>query len=125
LRPPYGSYIFTWFQGGGALEAERTGAPAVAATKWTPTEAQLADYPGQYPLTPKFGVRIFATGAKLFVQGTNQKAIEIAPVERDVFVADSVGAEIDFVRDAGDKVIALTLMQRGAVLKGERHPDGG
>jgi serine-type D-Ala-D-Ala carboxypeptidase/endopeptidase len=125
MRKADGSYIFTWFQGGGALEAERIGAPAVAATKWTPTEAQLADYPGQYPLTPKFGVRIFATGAKLFVQGTNQKAIEIAPVERDVFVADSVGAEIDFVRDAGDKVIALTLKQRGAVLKGERHPDGG
>jgi len=34
-----------------------------------------------------------------------------------------VGAEIDFVRDADDKVIALTLKQRGAVLKGERKPD--
>ena len=57
------------------------------------------------------------------MQGTNQKALEVAPVERDVFVAESVGAEIDFARDAGDKVIALTLKQRGAVLKGERQPD--
>ena len=126
LRPKRkadGSYAFTWFQLGGEQEAERVGAPAATASKWTPTEAQLSDYPGQYPLTPNFGLRIFATGAKLFVQGTNQKALEVAPVERDVFVAESVGAEIDFARDAGDKVIALTLKQRGAVLKGDRHPD--
>src|SRR6202042_2879600 len=126
LRPKRkadGSYAFTWFQLGSEQEAARIGAPAAAASRWTPTEAQLADYPGLYPLTPNFGLRVFATGAKLFVQGTNQGSIEIAPVERDVFVADSVGAEIDFARDGGDKVIALTLKQRGAVLKGERHPD--
>ena len=126
LRPKRkadGSYAFTWFQLGSEQEAARIGAPAAAASRWTPTEAQLADYPGLYPLTPNFGLRIFATGAKLFVQGTNQGSIEIAPVERDVFVADPVGAEIDFARDGGDKVIALTLKQRGAVLKGERHPD--
>jgi serine-type D-Ala-D-Ala carboxypeptidase/endopeptidase len=126
LRPKRksdGSYIFTWFQLGGEQEAERIGAPAATASKWTPTEAQLADYPGSYPLMPNFGLRIFATGAKLFVQGTNQKALEIAPVERDVFVADIVGAEIDFARDGSDKVISLTLKQRGQVLRGERHPD--
>jgi D-alanyl-D-alanine-carboxypeptidase/D-alanyl-D-alanine-endopeptidase len=126
LRPKRksdGSYIFTWFQLGGEQEAERIGAPAATASKWTPTEAQLADYPGSYPLMPNFGLRIFATGAKLFVQGTNQKALEIAPVERDVFVADIVGAEIDFARDGSDKVISLTLKQRGQVLKGDRHPD--
>jgi D-alanyl-D-alanine-carboxypeptidase/D-alanyl-D-alanine-endopeptidase len=126
LRPKRkadGSYAFTWFQLGSEQEAARIGAPAAAASRWTPSEAQLADYPGLYPLTPNFGLRIFATGAKLFVQGTNQGSIEIAPVERDVFVADPVGAEIDFARDGGDKVIALTLKQRGAVLKGERHPD--
>ena len=126
LRPKRkadGSYAFTWFQLGGEQQAERLGAPVAAANKWTPTEAQLADYPGQYPLTPNFGVKIFATGPKLFVQGTNQKALEIAPVERDVFVAESVGAEIDFARDADDRVIALTLKQRGGVLKGERKPD--
>jgi D-alanyl-D-alanine-carboxypeptidase/D-alanyl-D-alanine-endopeptidase len=128
LRPKRkadGSYSFTWFQLGGEQEAVRLDMPAPSANKWTPTEAQLADYPGQYPLTPNFGVRIFARDAKLFVQGTNQPAIEIAPVERDVFVAERVGAEIDFVRDAEDKVVALTLKQRGAMLKGERKPDAG
>src|SRR6201996_3813198 len=126
LRPKRkadGSYTFTWLQLGGEQEALRLDMPPPSASKWTPTEAQLADYPGQYPLTPNFGGRIFARDAKVFVQGTNQPAIEIAPVEPDVFVAERVGAEIDFVRDTDNKVVALTLKQRGAMLKGERKPD--
>jgi len=118
-----GTYLFTWFQLGAAREAERIGpAPAIAGN-WTPTDAELKEYVGSYPLTPKFGLRIFATGAQLLVQGTNQLSLELAPVERDVFVADSVAAEIDFARDAGGKVISLTLKQRGQVLKGERRQD--
>jgi hypothetical protein len=123
LRPKRkadGTYAFTWFQLGGALEAERIDAVA-AASKWTPTEAQLNDYVGSYPLTPNFALRVFPTGAKLFVQGTNQRSLELAPVEKDVFVAESVGAEIGFERDAADKVISLTLKQRGQVLRGERR----
>ena len=126
LRPKRkadGTYTFTWFQLGGVMEAERIGPPAVVASRWTPTEAQLADYVGLYPLTPNFGLRIFATGAKLFVQGTNQGSLELAAVDKDVFVAESVDAEIGFTRDAGDKVISLTLKQRGQVLRGDRHPD--
>ena len=124
LRPKRkadGTYTFTWFQGGAVLEGERTGPPVAVASKWAPTEAQLADYVGNYPLTPNFALRIFATGAKLFVQGTNQRPLEFASVERDVFVAESVSAEIEFKRDAGGKVVSLTLKQRGPVLRGERH----
>jgi D-alanyl-D-alanine-carboxypeptidase/D-alanyl-D-alanine-endopeptidase len=124
LRPKRkadGAYSFTWFQLGGAMEAERMGPPVAVASKWTLTEAQLKDYAGSYPLTPNFALRVFATGTKLFVQGTNQASLELASVERDVFVAESVGAEIDFERDAGGKVVSLTLKQRGQVLRGERH----
>ena len=124
LRPKRkgdGTYTFTWFQLGGALEAERVGPPVAVASKWTPTEAQLEDYVGSYPLMPNFALRIFSTGPKLFVQGTNQRSLELASVERDVFIAESVGAEIDFERDASDKVVSLTLKQRGQVLQGERH----
>jgi serine-type D-Ala-D-Ala carboxypeptidase/endopeptidase len=124
LRPKRkadGTYAFTWFQLGGTSEAERMGPAAPVASRWTPTEAQLKDYAGSYPLTPNFGLRVFSTGAKLFVQGTNQRSLEFASVERDAFVAESVGAEIDFERDAGDKVVSLTLKQRGQVLQGERH----
>jgi len=124
LRPKRkadGSYAFIWFQGGAVLEAERLDPPMAVASKWTPTEAQLADYVGDYPLMPNFALRVSATGAKLFVQGTNQRSIEFVSVERDVFIAESVSAEIDFERDAGDKVVSLTLKQRGQVLRGERH----
>jgi hypothetical protein len=68
-------------------------------------------------------LRVFAESTDLFAQGTNQRALKFAPVERDVFVADSVAAEIDFARDAGDRVVSVTLRQRGQVLKGERRPD--
>jgi D-alanyl-D-alanine-carboxypeptidase/D-alanyl-D-alanine-endopeptidase len=124
LRPKRkagGAYAFTWFQDGGALEAERVGAPAPVAGKWTPTEAQLKDCEGNYPLAPTFALRVFTSGGKLFIQGTNQGPIEVVPVEKDVFVAESVGAEIDFWLDADGKVSALTLKQGGQVLRGERH----
>jgi hypothetical protein len=124
LRPKRkadGTYAFTWFQGGAVLEAERLGPSLAVASKWAPTEAQLSDYVGNYPLMPNFALLVSAAGAKLFVQGTNQRELELAPVERDVFVAESVGAEIDFERGAGDKVVSLTLKQRGLVLQGERH----
>jgi hypothetical protein len=124
LRPKRkadGTYAFTWFQGGAALEAERLGPSLAVASKWAPTEAQLSDYVGNYPLMPNFALLVSAAGAKLFVQGTNQRELELAPVERDVFVAESVGAEIDFERDGGDKVVSLTLKQRGLLLQGQRQ----
>jgi hypothetical protein len=124
LRPKRkadGTYTFTWFQGGGAAEAERIGAPAPAAAKWTPSEAQLNEYNGNYPLAPTFALRVFSTGAKLFVQGTDQGPLEVASVDKDIFVAERVGAEVDFERDTDGKVIALTLKQGGQVLRGERH----
>jgi serine-type D-Ala-D-Ala carboxypeptidase/endopeptidase len=124
LRPKRkadGTYTFTWFQLGGALEAERTAKSAPIASKWTPTQAQLDDYGGNYPLTPAFALRVFSKDAKLFVQGTNQGPIEVASVDKDIFVAESAGAEIGFERDASGKVIALILRQRGQVLRGERH----
>lgn len=123
LRPKRkadGTYTFTWFQLGGVIEAEPIGTRPVAA-KWTPSEEQLKDYIGNYRLTPAFGLRIFSSGSQLFLQGTNQRPLELVSVERDVFVAESVAAEIDFERDANDKVVSLTLKQSGQVLKGERR----
>jgi hypothetical protein len=124
LRPKRkadGTYTFTLFQGGAALEAERIGVPPPVAAKWTPTEAQLKEYDGNYPLAPTFALRVFATGAKLFVQGSNQGPLEVASVDKDISVAERVGAQIDFERDANGKVIALTLKQGGQVLRGERR----
>jgi serine-type D-Ala-D-Ala carboxypeptidase/endopeptidase len=105
----------------GAAEAERVGVPAPVSAKWTPTEAELKEYDGNYPLSPAIALRVFTTGAKLFVQGSSGRPLEVASVDKDIFVAERVGAEIDFERDANGKVIALTLKQGGQVLHGERH----
>jgi serine-type D-Ala-D-Ala carboxypeptidase/endopeptidase len=124
LRPKRkadGTYTFTWFQLGGADEAQGVGNRAPIANKQMPTEAQLKEYDGNYPLKSNFALRVFSTGAKLFVQGTNQGPFEVASVDKDIFVAESVGAEIDFERDTSGKVIALILKQRGQVLRGDRH----
>jgi CubicO group peptidase (beta-lactamase class C family) len=124
LRPKRkadGTYAFTWFQLGAALEAERIRAPAPVAGKWTPTEAQLKEYEGNYPLAPAFALRVFSTDGKLFVQGSNQGPLEVACADKDIFVVESVAAEIEFERDADGKVIALTLKQRGQILRGTRH----
>jgi CubicO group peptidase (beta-lactamase class C family) len=121
VRRADGSYNFAWFQLGSVQTAERLDPPAPVAKLWKPTEAQLKEYEGNYPLTPTFGLHIFATGAKLFAQGTGQGPIEVAAVERDVFVAERVGAEIGFDRDATGRVIALTLRQSGQILHGRRQ----
>ena len=81
---------------------------------------ELKAYEGTYPLAPTFSLKVFAAEGKLLIQGTSQRAIEVKPVEKDVFVAESVGAEIDFERNSSGKVIALTLKQAGQVLHGER-----
>jgi serine-type D-Ala-D-Ala carboxypeptidase/endopeptidase len=124
LRPQRkadGTYTFAWLQLGGVLQAERISAPAPVTAKWTPGEGQLKEYEGDYPLSITFALRVFSTGPKLLVQGTNQGPVEAAPVEKDIFVAESLGAEIDFERDASGKVMALRLKQHGQVLRGERH----
>jgi D-alanyl-D-alanine-carboxypeptidase/D-alanyl-D-alanine-endopeptidase len=123
LRPKRkadGTYTFTWLQSGGAFEASRI-TPAPVVGKWMPTEAQLKEYEGNYPLWSSYALRVFSTDAKLFVEGTNQGPLELASVEKDIFVAETVGLEIGFERDADGKVIALSRKLGGQVLRGERH----
>ncbi|MFB8787035.1 hypothetical protein, partial [Pasteurella multocida] len=74
------------------LEAERLDTPAPVAAKPGPREEELKAYEGNYPLTPNFALRVYATGTRLFVQGTGQPAIEVAFVDQDTFVAETVGA---------------------------------
>jgi serine-type D-Ala-D-Ala carboxypeptidase/endopeptidase len=121
IRKADGSYTFTWSQLGSQQQAERIGSPTPVAGTWTPTEAQLKEYEGSYPLMPTFGLRVFSSGAKLFIQGSGQAPVPVASVEKDVFVAEGVGAEIGFERDPGGRVAALTLRQSGQILRGQRQ----
>ena len=114
-----GSVAFTWMQGGGAMVASRIdGAPKAAFA--TPPAAELQAYAGDYPLMPQFTLKVFERDGKLFIQGSGQPAFETAAVAKDVFTVDQVGAEFRFERDAGGRVVALTLHQGGQVLRGEK-----
>ena len=80
----------------------------------------MRDYEGEYPLLPGFGLTVKVQGDALTLQGTGQPALPVQAVAPDVFVMDAVGAEIRFERDTAGKVIALTLVQGGQTLRGER-----
>ncbi len=116
-----GTYTFTWFQLGGNHPAERLGPAAPVAVRPALTEAQLKEFEGRYSFSQTLGLRVYAPDLKLMVQGTGQAPQEAAPYSKDVFVTEPIGAEIAFERDAGGKVIALTLNTRGQALRGERH----
>jgi hypothetical protein len=116
-----GTYTFTWYQLGGIHQAERVGATVPAAVRPAPAEAQLKEYEGNYSFSRTLGLRVYASGPKIMAQGTGQAPLEAAPFNKDIFVTEPIGAEIAFERDAGGKVIALTLNTRGQVLRGERH----
>jgi len=116
-----GTYTFTWYQLGGIHRAERVGTTAPVGDRPAPAEAQLKEYEGNYSFSRTLGLRVYASGPKIMVQGTGQAPLEAAPFNKDIFVTEPTGAEVAFERDAGGKVIALTLNARGQVLRGERH----
>jgi hypothetical protein len=116
-----GSYAFAWYQLGGIQPAERIGTPMPIAAQQAPTEAQLKEYEGAYSFSRMLALRVYISGAKIMVQGTGRPPLEAAPLGKDLFVTELVGAEVAFERDAGGKVVALTINERGQVLRGERR----
>ena len=116
-----GTYTFTWYQLGGIHQAERVEATVPVAVRQAPAEARLKEYEGNYSFSRTLGLRVYASGPKIMVQGTGQAPLEATPSNKDIFVTEPLGAEVAFERDAGGKVIALTLNTRGQVLRGERH----
>jgi serine-type D-Ala-D-Ala carboxypeptidase/endopeptidase len=116
-----GTSTFNWYVLGGFYPAERVGATVRLAGRPAPAEAQLKGYEGDYSFSRTLGLRVYASGPKLMIQGTGRAPEEATPFEKDIFVTEPIGVEVAFERDAGGKVIALTLNQRGQVLRGERH----
>ena len=78
-----GTYTFTWFQLGGIHQAERVGTAAPVAALPAPTEAQLKEYEGSYSFSRTLGLRIYAAGANMMVQGTGQPPVEASPFGKD------------------------------------------
>jgi hypothetical protein len=121
VRKADGSYSFTLHQGGGVYRAERIDAATAPRPTVQLSAEELKAFEGDYPLTPTFSLRVFAQGARLYVQGTGQGPVEIVPVAKDVFVNEAVGAEVTFERDASGNVIALVLKQAGQTLRGVKR----
>lgn len=119
-RKSDGSYAFTWYQLGGVQPAERIGDAAPAAVQKDSIGAPLEDYEGVYSFSRILAMRVLVSGARLLIQVTGQPSVEVVPFGKDIFVIESVGAEIAFERDGKGKVIALTLNQRGQILHGKR-----
>ncbi|MCR6702473.1 MAG: serine hydrolase [Dokdonella sp.] len=113
-------YGFTWMQMGAELAAVRLDA-APAKTIAQPSAEALRAYVGEYPLVPGFSLTVSEKAGTLYVQGTGQPPIEVDAVDTDAFVAASVAAEIRFERDDSGAVRALTLLQGGQQLRGERR----
>ncbi|MBW8367411.1 MAG: serine hydrolase [Arenimonas sp.] len=119
-RKADGSHGFTWLQMGGAAAAVRTGGGTKPALPM-PAPDQLARYAGDYPLMPGFVLKVFVKDSALHIQGTGQPALPTTVVAADVFAVDQVGAEFRFERDEAGEVSAVTLLQGGQTLRGEKQ----
>jgi serine-type D-Ala-D-Ala carboxypeptidase/endopeptidase len=119
-RVASGAQSFVWTQGSVAVMASRLDSGGAPGGPLPPVD--LADYRGEYPLTPTFVLTIFDRDGLLYVQGTGQEPVPLAPAGKDVFVAESVDAELTFERDASGRVQAVTLRQAGRTLRGMRTP---
>jgi hypothetical protein len=81
-----GTYTFTWHAFGGRQQAERVGATVHVAVRPAPTEPQLKGYEGNYSYSRTLGLRVYASGPKLMVQGTGRAPLEAAPFNKDILV---------------------------------------
>ncbi|MCH2189585.1 MAG: serine hydrolase [Gammaproteobacteria bacterium] len=121
LKPAKSStgLTFDWFQGGGSIRAKRLD---MATTKeFVPDSKHLTEYAGTYPLIDGFGLTVRALDDGISIQGTNQQALKVTPVDKDEFSYDSVDAYFIFNRDDHGKVVSLTLKQAGQTLTGSKQ----
>ncbi|MDI4634640.1 beta-lactamase family protein [Pelomonas sp. V22] len=108
---------FAWHQMGGLLEARRVGLvdkpPSIKNPAWR-------DWAGEFQLVPQFAIRIFEKDGQLMLQGTGQPAFAAEVTGKDRIEIRSVGAVIEFERDAAGHVVAAVLKQGGQVLRGAK-----
>ena len=82
--------------------------------------ASLQDYGGEYPFAPGHVLDVTLSGTTLSAQLTGQPAIPVFASAKDKFFYKVVDTQLDFERDAGGKVTALTLHQNGHDLRAPR-----
>ena len=129
-----GGRTFSWSQGSGHEVAKRvspaprpqewdagvTGATSATGTPPASGGPPVADYVGAYELFPGFVSTVTGEAGRLTIQGTHQPRVPAEAAGKDVFVVESVGAELTFERGASGEVDAVTLRQAGKILRGPR-----
>ena len=104
-------------QNGDHIAPKMTVPPAV-----TLDAATLSGYVGKYQLVPGAVLDITLVDGELRAQLTGQPVLPIFASAKDKFFCRMVDAQIDFERDAGGAIVALTLHQNGRDLRAPRLP---
>jgi D-alanyl-D-alanine-carboxypeptidase/D-alanyl-D-alanine-endopeptidase len=105
---------FVNHQNGDSSLVKLSAREAAAVTQSTQLDsAMLHDYIGKYQFGPSVVFDVTLKDDQLYTQLTGQPAIPVFASAKDKFHPAIVDAQIDFERDAGGKVVALTLHQNG------------
>jgi hypothetical protein len=96
-------------QNGSKLEARKLVEKPIAAVD--PKIYQ--DYKGEYQLQPGAIITVSTEDDKLYIQVTGQPKLEIFPSSETEYFLKVVNAQIQFIRDADNKVNELKLFQNG------------
>ena len=105
------------------LDANAPLAPAYKAIVLP--SASLDDYVGSYALSDKFQLKIFRRNDGLIAEATGRCCpVAIFPSAPNEFFAIVVDAQLAFVRDGGEKVVAVVVHQGGRVIRAPRIVQG-
>jgi hypothetical protein len=80
----------------------------------------LANYTGEYELTPGFVITVTLEGDGIFTQATGQGKVEIFPESETKFFLKVVDAQLEFVKDESGKFNKVILHQGGRDMEGKR-----
>jgi len=80
----------------------------------------LRKYVGTYQVDPKFSFSVTLRDGALFIQGSNQQAMELWPMSdrRFTFVVD---VDVEFQRGANGEVVSMDLIQNGKTIHAPRQ----
>lgn len=84
------------------------------------SETILKEYVGTYEIMPTFKIDVTLENGNLSIQATGQPKVAVYPESETKFFLKVVEAQIEFARDANNKVEKLTLYQGGAVMPGKK-----
>lgn len=80
----------------------------------------LKQYIGQYQFSPQFIISVWQKKNELWAQATGQSPFQLYALSQNRFFLKAVEAEIEFVKDAQNRVAALVLYQGEAIQKGNK-----